>query len=313
MLQAITDEVAAQLPVRFFRADKSQEFKSYFSVRLMNLKDVVYKVVCDLARDKNSAVTIYHKPVGTTIYLKILYRLLLKFKTMSDNLPIKKWAIDDRPREKLMNKGSEALSNAELLAILLNNGNKGASALDLAKDLLQSCHNRLHQLSKMSVNEILEKNVRGIGPAKAVMITAALSLSSRREIEEKNKTVIKSSSDIAQYLRPHLQYLQYEAFLVIFLNMSNHILCHKIISNGGITSTVVDIRIIFKLAFQYNATGIILAHNHPSGSVQPSKNDLIVTKNVRQAGKTLDIEVLDHLIISDKGYFSFLDADLFKS
>lgn len=228
-------------------------------------------------------------------------------------LPIKKWALDDRPREKLLAKGPDALSNAELLAILINTGNTDATAVDLAKELLDSCQNRLHLLSKMSVQEILERKVRGIGKAKAVQINAALTLSNRREMEEKSQVRIQSSSDIAHYLKPHLQYLQHEVFIVIYMNNSNHILCHKVISIGGITATVVDVRIIFKLALQWNAVAIVLAHNHPSGALRPSKNDLEITKNIRQAGKTMDIDVLDHLIISDKGYFSFVDSDLFKS
>lgn len=228
------------------------------------------------------------------------------------NTPIKNWAPDDRPREKLINKGADALSNAELLAILINNGNTQASALDLAKGLLEACDNRLHLLSKLSVAEILDRNIRGIGPAKAVLINAALALSNRREIEEKSQVRVKSSSDVAHYLKPHLQYLQHEVFIVIYMNNANRILCHKIISTGGITATVVDVRIIFKIALQWNAVGIIMAHNHPSGSLQPSKNDLEITKNVRTAGKTMEIEVLDHIIVSDKGYFSFLDNELFK-
>jgi DNA repair protein RadC len=223
---------------------------------------------------------------------------------------IKFWNEDDRPREKMLLKGVDALSNSELLAILINNGLKDKSAVDLAKDLLHACNNDLVKLSKLSVQEIIQLKIKGIGPAKAVTIAAALQLSSRRDLSEVKKQKIISSDDIAHYLKLQLQFKQKELFVVVYLNTANNILHHEIISEGGITGTVADPRIILKKALEYNATGIILSHNHPSGNLKPSKADEVLTAKIKEAAAYLDIKVLDHIIVSDEGYFSFADEGM---
>lgn len=229
-----------------------------------------------------------------------------------NHTPIKQWAEDDRPREKLIAKGATSLSNAELLAILINTGSVKGSAVDIAKELLAICDNKLHLLSRLSVQEILEHKIPGIGLAKAVAIHAALSLSSRKELEDKSRQQITCSRDIADFLMPHMAHLQHEIFMVVYLNSANHILQHKVISTGGLTATTVDVRVILKMALQYNAVAFIMAHNHPSGSLNPSEPDLAITKSIYFAAKTMDIIMLDHIIVSDHGFFSFLDNELLK-
>ncbi|MDE1192778.1 MAG: DNA repair protein RadC [Arachidicoccus sp.] len=226
------------------------------------------------------------------------------------NLSIKNWAEDDRPREKLLLKGAHALSNAELLAILINHGTKEASAVDLAKDILSKSNNSIHQLSKLSVKEILQLKVKGIGEVKAITLVAALELLNRREAESKNKKSITNSNEIAEFLKAKLQYLPKEVFAVVFLNNGNVIIGFEIISEGGITGTLIDVRIILKKALQHNATGIIISHNHPSGNLTPSKADLDITQKIKTASETLDVKLLDHIIVSDTGYFSFADQEI---
>ncbi len=223
---------------------------------------------------------------------------------------IKNWAEDDRPREKLMLKGADTLSNAELLAILINNGTVEKSAVELCKELMQLCNNNLQRLGTMQYQEIVQLKIKGLGPAKAVSIVAALELGLRRNMGEQKKEAITSSKDIAAYLKAQLQFKTSEVFLVIFLNQSNKILHQEIISQGGISSTVVDPRIIFKKALEYNSAAIILCHNHPSGSLKPSKEDIAVTNKLKEAAKLLDLKILDHLIVSNEGYFSFSDENL---
>lgn len=229
---------------------------------------------------------------------------------MGEKLSIKNWAQDDRPREKLLMKGAAALSNAELLAILINNGTKNASALDLAKSLLNKAGNSIHQLSKLSVKEILQLKIKGIGEAKAVTLVAALELLNRRDAESKSKTSISNSNDIADFLKAKLQYLPKEVFAVVFLNQANAIIHFEIVSEGGISGTLIDIRIILKKALQYNATGLIICHNHPSGILKPSKADIDITQKIYAAAQTMDIKLLDHIIVSDAGYFSFSDKNM---
>lgn len=228
------------------------------------------------------------------------------------NKPIKDWAEDDRPREKLLNKGAAALSNAELLAILINSGSTYGSAVDVAKILLDSCENKLNLLSRLSVNEILERKIPGIGQVKAILIHAALSLNTRKEAEDKTRLIITCSKDIADFLTPLMEHLQHEVFMVVFLNNANHVLSHKVISSGGITGTTVDLRLILKLALQNNAVALIIAHNHPSGSLKPSVQDIEITKNIRSAAQIMNIRLLDHIIISDHGFYSFLDNEIFE-
>jgi DNA repair protein RadC len=222
---------------------------------------------------------------------------------------IKNWALDDRPREKLFSKGAATLSNSELLAILINNGSKEKSALDLAKEILQLGSNNLNELGKLTLKEF--QQIKGIGEAKAVTIAAALELGRRRQAATAfDKPAIKSSIDIATYLRAIIKDYSYEVFAVLFLNQANKVNHFEIISKGGITGTVADPRIILKRALEEDATSIILCHNHPSGNLQPSKADELVTKNIKEAAKYFDIKVLDHIIVSEEGYFSFADEGI---
>lgn len=229
-----------------------------------------------------------------------------------ENLPtpsnsIKYWAEDDRPREKLLSKSPTALSNSELLAILINNGTRSRSALDLAKDILKLGKDNLNELGRLSVKDL--QKVGGIGPAKAVTIAAALELGRRRQAAESLvKPAVSSSSAVAEYLRSVLQDETREIFVVIFLNRANRINGHHIISTGGITGTVADPRIIMKKALEENATGIILSHNHPSGNINPSREDINLTKKIKEAASYLDISVLDHIIIGNDKYYSFADS-----
>ncbi|OIR12895.1 hypothetical protein GALL_59620 [mine drainage metagenome] len=209
-----------------------------------------------------------------------------------------------------MLKGAASLSNSELLAILINNGTKDKTAVDLAKDLLAAVDNDLQKLRKLSVREYLQLKIKGLGEAKSISIAAALELGIRRDSSEKKKNIILSSKDIAEYLRSQLQYKKHEVFTVVFLNRANKILHHEIISEGGITATIADPRIILKKALEHNATAIILSHNHPSGSLKPSKQDEDLTYKIKEAAKYFDIVVTDHIIVSDEGYLSFADEGI---
>jgi len=220
--------------------------------------------------------------------------------------PIKKWAVDDRPREKMLHKRVAALSDSELLAILINNGNKNKSALDLAKEVLSRSQNNLTELSKKNTNELQE--VTGIGAAKAVTICAALELGRRSQASAAlNKPLVRSSRDIAEYLRAVLKDHTYEVFAVIFLNRANKINHFEIISKGGLTGTIADPRVILKKALESGATSIVLCHNHPSGNLQPSIADEEITKKIKAAAVYFDIKVIDHIIVSEEGYYSFAD------
>ncbi len=222
---------------------------------------------------------------------------------------IKSWPIDDRPREKMQAKGAAALSNSELLAILINNGNKDKSALEIAKDILQLSHNNLDELGKLSLKDL--QKIKGIGTAKAITIAAAMELGRRRTNSDfLNKTVVRSSGEIASYLKVVLKDHPHEVFAVLFLNRANKILHFEIVSSGGLTGTVADPRIILKKALETGATSIVLSHNHPSGSLKPSRADEELTQKITQAAFYLDIRVLDHIIVSDEGYFSFADEGL---
>ena len=226
------------------------------------------------------------------------------------NASIKTWAVDDRPREKMLLKGYAALSNAELLAILINNGTKQTSAVEVAKQLLSAVDNDLPKLGKLSVKEIIKLKVKGIGEAKAVSIVAALELGLRRDVNEKKLDVVIQSRDAAEYLRAKLKYLTYEVFAVVFLNRANKIKHYEIISEGGITGTVADPRIILKKALENDAVSVILCHNHPSGSIKPSHADEDLTRKIKEAASYFDIKVLDHIIVSEEGYYSFADEGL---
>jgi DNA repair protein RadC len=227
----------------------------------------------------------------------------------AESTSIKFWALDDRPREKMMQKGPEALSQSELLAILVNNGNKSHSALDIARQILKKSNDSLTQLARLSLKEL--QQVKGVGPAKAITIAAALELGRRRlSFSSPEKITIRSSKDIAEYLKLILQDRNHEVFAIVFLNRANRIKHFEIISRGGITGTVADPRIILKKALEAEATSIVLSHNHPSGNLQPSRADEEITKKIKKAAEFLDITVLDHIIVSEDGYFSFADEGL---
>ena len=222
---------------------------------------------------------------------------------------IKNWSEAERPREKLLAAGAVNLSNAELLAILIQNGTARRSALDLSHDIMKLGKDNLLELGKLSLKQLMK--VKGIGRAKAVTLLAALELGRRREMAQAlEKTLIQSSADIARFLQVRLRDLRHEVFAVIFLNRSNKINHFEIISEGGITGTVADPRIILKKALEEEAVNLILCHNHPSGSLRPSRVDEQLTSRIRDAARLLDITVLDHIIVSDAGYYSFADEGL---
>lgn len=225
------------------------------------------------------------------------------------NYSIKQWAKDDRPREKLLGKGAAVLSNSELLAILILNGTKQKSAVDLAQDVLRLGKDNLNELGKLSVKDLMK--IKGIGEAKAIAIVAAMELGRRRQATASlEKPVVTSSADVAMYLQTSLRDYKHEVFAVVFLNRANKINGFKIISEGGITGTVADPRIILKKALEEDAVNLILCHNHPSGSLKPSRADEELTHKIKEAAKYFDIKVLDHLIVSDDGYFSFADEGI---
>ena len=228
---------------------------------------------------------------------------------MSSN-SIKNWSEDDRPREKLLLKGSDSLSNAELLAILINNGTRNKSAVDLAKELMALVNNDLQRLGQLSVKEIVKLKVKGLGEAKAVSIAAALEIGIRRGAVENKREIIRNSKDIANYFKAQLQYKNHEVFVAIFLNQASKILHSEVLSEGGITGTVVDPRVLLRKALEYNAVNIILCHNHPSGNLKPSQADKDLTYKISEAAKFFDIDVNDHIIVSNEGYYSFADDGL---
>lgn len=222
---------------------------------------------------------------------------------------IRQWSKDDRPREKLLSLGAENLSNSEILAILIQNGTREKSAVDLAKEVLRLGEDNLIQLGRLSLSDFMK--IKGIGEAKAITICAALELGRRRQAAvPKDHTTVSSSRDIAAYLQPRLMDYRHEVFAVLFLNRANKIRHFEIISEGGITGTVADPRIILRLALEKEAVSIILCHNHPSGNLKPSRADEELTMKIREAAKFLDVKVLDHIIVSDEGYFSFADEGL---
>ncbi|MDF2383866.1 DNA repair protein RadC [Nostoc ellipsosporum NOK] len=222
---------------------------------------------------------------------------------------IKDWAKDDRPREKLLTLGPARLSNAELLAILIRKGNRHKNALELAKDVMRLAKDNAAYLGKLSVEDI--RHATGLGEVAAISLVAALELGRRRQVAELGeKKRVMSSRDAAEWLQIKLKDLPHEVFGLLLLNKANKILHFEIVSEGGITATIVDPRIIFKKALTGNATSMILCHNHPSGSLKPSRADEELTQKLVQAASLLDIRVLDHLIVSESGYYSFADEGL---
>ena len=226
-----------------------------------------------------------------------------------NHLTLKQWAEDDRPREKMLLKGRNALSNAELISILFGSGSRKQSAVELAMEILAFNHNDLAQLSRMTCKELC--SFKGIGPAKAISLMAALELGRRRiSTSEKEKIKITSSEHAYDIFRPFLSDIQHEEFFVIYLTTANTVILCEQHSKGGMAGTVVDGKILFKRALQLNASGVILGHNHPSGNLKASEADIRLTKNLREFGTMVDITVLDHLIITDYGYLSFSDQQI---
>ena len=222
---------------------------------------------------------------------------------------IKNWSEEDRPREKLLQKGKSSLSNAELIAILIGSGNRKESAVALSKRILASTALNLNELGKLSISELME--FKGIGEAKAVTIVAALELGRRRRgAEALEKKKITSSNSVFELMQPIIGELPHEEFWIVYLNNSNKVLQKSQLSKGGITGTLVDVRLVLKTALQLGAVGLILTHNHPSGTLKPSRADKQITQKLKKASESLDIKVLDHVIITEKAYFSFADESL---
>ncbi|MFM9988069.1 RadC family protein [Flavobacterium sp.] len=229
---------------------------------------------------------------------------------MEQNLSIKNWSEDDQPREKLMLKGKQVLSDAELVAILIGSGSRSESAVQLSQRILASVDNNLNALGKLSLKQLTE--FKGIGEAKAISIVAATELGRRRRAEETVELKkITSSKAVFDIMQPIIGELVHEEFWVLFLNNSNKVIYKSQISKGGITGTVVDVRMVFKMALEQNAVAIILSHNHPSGKLEASDADKTLTKQLKLAGQQLTIPVLDHIIITENGYLSFRDEDIF--
>ncbi|MGQ1787900.1 RadC family protein [Saccharicrinis sp. GN24d3] len=222
-------------------------------------------------------------------------------------LSIKNWAVEDRPREKLLSKGISSLSNAELIAILIGSGNRNESAVDVSKRILNDVNNNLNELGKLTIDK-LKRDYSGIGEAKAISIVAAMELGRRRKLSDaKEKPKISGSLDIYDLMHPILADLPHEEFWIVLLNRANKVISTQKISQGGISGTVIDSKLIMKSAIDQLASSIILCHNHPSGNLRPSSHDKTNTKKLVEAGKVMEIPILDHVIVTDNGYYSFAD------
>jgi len=222
-------------------------------------------------------------------------------------LGIRQLAAEDRPREKLLNKGISSLSDAELLAIMIGSGSRRESAVDLARKILADVRNNLHELGKATIDS-LQKSYHGIGEAKAISIVAAMELGRRRQSSApQERPQIKQSQDVFALMQPILADLPHEEFWILVLNQANKVINRFNISKGGISGTVIDVRLIMEKALYQHAASLILCHNHPSGNSQPSKADATITQKLKEAGKILDIQILDHVIIAENRYFSFAD------
>jgi DNA repair protein RadC len=229
--------------------------------------------------------------------------------TYSPKIPITAWAEADRPREKLLSKGRSVLTDAELIAILIGSGNREMSAVELSKYILSRTNNNLNELGKLSVSELMK--TKGIGEAKAISIIAALELGRRRKEEDVlTRKKITSSKDAYEYFKPYLSDMPIEEFMVLHLNRANVIIKHDKISSGGVSGTVADGKVIFNKALECLASSIILCHNHPSGNLNPSEADITLTRKLKEAGKFLELPVLDHIIFTDNGYYSFADEGM---
>lgn len=230
---------------------------------------------------------------------------------MAENtpFPITNWSEDDKPREKLILKGKSALSDAELVAILIGSGSRNESAVALSKRILASINNNLNALGKLNIQQLM--TFKGIGEAKAISIVAAMELGRRRRGEDAVELLkITSSKMIFEMMQPIIGELPHEEFWIVYLNNSNKVISKSQLSKGGITGTLVDVRLVFKTALEMGATGVILCHNHPSGALMASDADKQITKKLKLAGESLDIKVLDHLIVTENNYFSFSDEGI---
>lgn len=228
---------------------------------------------------------------------------------MNEFVSIKNWLEDDKPREKMMAKGSAALTDAELLAILISSGTKERSALDLARDILAMAHNNLRELGRLSLKEL--QKTKGIGEARAITIAAAMELGRRRQLAEGlERPTIRSSADAAAIVMPLLQDLTHEAFCAVYMNPAAKVIKTEMISSGGLTGTVADIRMILKNALLCNASQLLVAHNHPSGNKTPSTADKEITRKLRESAMMMDMKLLDHIIIAGSEYVSFGDEGL---
>jgi len=252
---------------------------------------------------ENEVGQLYHARKETIIIRKV--KTLTK---STGNNTIKDWAEEDRPREKMLNKGRESLSDAELMAILLGSGNKNETAVDLSRHILGDVNNNLIKLSQLSIKNLMQYN--GVGEAKAVTIAAALELGRRRRFAEAaQKVTVNNSSEAFEYFYSRMSDLSHEQFWVLLLNSSNEVLKMERIGVGGINGTTADPKIIFSAAIENHATALMLCHNHPSGSLKPSETDRELTKHIVAGGKTLEIKVLDHIIIGENRYYSFADEN----
>jgi DNA repair protein RadC len=244
--------------------------------------------------------------LGFFVYFDCKYHAM---EQQSEPLTIKQWAQEDRPREKLLIKGKSALSDAELIGILIGSGSRSLSAVDLAKLILSNQNHDLDQLARLGVNDLVK--FKGIGEAKAINIVAALELGRRRkELEPQKKPSITGSKDAYSSLQAELLDLDHEQFWLLLLKRNNELIKKVQLSKGGVSGTIVDTKMIFKEAINSLASAIILAHNHPSGNIKPSQADIKLTKKLKAAGELMDISVLDHIIFTNHGYFSFADESM---
>lgn len=223
--------------------------------------------------------------------------------------PINKWAEDDKPREKLMSKGAESLSDSELIAILLSTGSREKSAVDLAREILQLSNQNLNKLGRLNIKDL--QQIKGVGSAKAVTIVAAMELGKRRQYaDDIFKEKINSSQDAAKMLVPLMRDFEHEKFCVLYLNQSNRLISHEFISSGGVAGTYVDVKMILRQAIRQLCSNIIVAHNHPSGNKTPSEADKKMTQKLKDAAALLDVKLIDHVIVAEQDYFSFADEGI---
>ena len=223
------------------------------------------------------------------------------------NRPITEWALEDRPREKLMQRGISSLTDAEILALIISSGTRTLSAIDLARKLIET-FGSIEKLAEADLKDLTK--ISGVGNAKAITILASFEISRRKIAAFEKPRRILFPEELANYLKPRMEDLRQEVFWAIFLNRNNEIIAEKQLFEGGVSSTIVDSKIVYREALNHLASGIMLCHNHPSGSLEPSKSDIDLTRKLRLAGETMDIALLDHLIISKRGYFSFADGGL---